>query len=74
MDYFELIKESVDRACSTNIADIVITGDFNIDMSHNNNNKIKEHMLEYNINQLNSRAHAFYWAIFIHHWPDPGTQ
>ena len=40
-DYFELIKESVDRACNTNIANVVITGDFNIDMSQNNNNKIR---------------------------------
>ena len=58
-DYFELIKESVDRACNTNIADVVITGDFNIDMSQNNNNKIKELMLEYNLKQLISEPTHF---------------
>ena len=47
-DYFELIKGSVDTACNTNI---VITSDFNIDMSKDNNNEIKE-MLEYSLNQL----------------------
>ena len=51
-DHFNSIKESKDKACNTNIADIVITGDFNIDMSHKNNNKIKELMLEYNLYQV----------------------
>ena len=27
-DYFELLKESIDRACNTDIIDINITGDF----------------------------------------------
>ena len=58
-DYFELIKESVDRACNTNIADVVITGDFNIDMSQNNNNKIKELMLENILKQLISEPTHF---------------
>ena len=52
-------KVSIDKACNTNIADIVITGDFNIDMSHNNNNKIKELMLEYNLTQLISEPTHF---------------
>ena len=51
-DYFDLIKESVDRAYNTNLADIIITGDFNIDMSQNNNNKMTDLLLEYNLNQL----------------------
>ena len=58
-DHFNLIKESIDKACNTNIADIVITGDFNIDMSHNNNNKVKELMLEYNLIQLISEPTHF---------------
>ena len=51
-DYFDLIKESVDRAYNTNLADIIITGDFNIDMSQNNNNKMTDLLLEYNLKQL----------------------
>ncbi|MCG8113671.1 MAG: reverse transcriptase domain-containing protein [Candidatus Thiodiazotropha taylori] len=58
-DHFTLIKESIDKACNTNIADIVITGDFNIDMSNNNNNKVKELMLEYNLTQLISEPTHF---------------
>ena len=43
-DYFNLIKESVDRACNTNITDIIITGDFNFNMSQGNNNRMIELM------------------------------
>ena len=32
-DYFDLLKESVDRACSTDIPEIIITGDFNCNMA-----------------------------------------
>ena len=32
-DYFELLKESIDRACNTDIIDIIITGDFNCNMA-----------------------------------------
>ena len=28
-DYFELLKESIDRACNTDIINKIITGDFN---------------------------------------------
>ena len=51
-DYFDLIKESVDRAYNINLADIIISGDFNIDTSQNNNNKMIDLLLEYNLKQL----------------------
>ncbi|MCG8077783.1 MAG: reverse transcriptase family protein, partial [Candidatus Thiodiazotropha taylori] len=51
-DYFNLIRESFDRAYYTNIPDIIITGDFNIDMTQNNSNKMTELMFEYNLTQL----------------------
>ncbi|MEW8546213.1 MAG: reverse transcriptase family protein [Candidatus Thiodiazotropha sp.] len=51
-DYYNLILESFDRAYNTNISDIIITGDFNYDMSTNENNKIKDLMLQYQLTQL----------------------
>ena len=51
-DYFNLILESIDRACSTNIHDIIITGDFNFDMLLDRNNKMKDLLLEFNLTQL----------------------
>ncbi|MCG7879157.1 MAG: reverse transcriptase domain-containing protein, partial [Candidatus Thiodiazotropha endolucinida] len=51
-EYFNLIKESIDRAYNTNLSDIIITGDFNIDMTLNNNPKMKDLMLEYNLKQI----------------------
>ena len=48
----DLIKESIDRAYSTIIVDIIITGDFNYNMISNVNNKLKGLTLEYNLNQL----------------------
>lgn len=51
-DYFNLMKESIDRAYNCNILDTIITGDFNIDMSSHSNNKLSELMLEYNLHQL----------------------
>ena len=50
-EYFYLISESVDRAHNTNIPDIIITGDFNINMN-SNNNKIMELIKQYNLKQL----------------------
>ena len=52
LGYMDLIKESTDRAYNTNIVDIIITGDFNYNMISNDNNKLKELTLEYNLNQL----------------------
>ena len=51
-DYFNLILESTDRAHNTNIHDIIITGDFNYNMLSNNNNKIKDLILQFNLTQL----------------------
>lgn len=50
--YFELIKESIDRAYNTSIVDIYILGDFNINMYNDNNNKMKGLIQEYNLKQL----------------------
>ena len=38
--YFDLLKESVDRAYNTNTEDIIITGDFNFNMMSKNMNKL----------------------------------
>ena len=51
-DYFNKINESIDRAYSTNIVDILITGDFNFNMFSNENNKMKELIQQYTLNQL----------------------
>ena len=51
-DYFELLKESIDRACNTDIIDIIITGDFNCIMAQSIPNKMRELMSEYNLSQL----------------------
>ena len=51
VDYFNLIKESIDRACNTKIIDIIITGDFNFDISKPQN-KISELTHEFNLTQL----------------------
>ena len=52
VDYFNLIFESIDRAFNTNITDIIITGDFNYDMSTHVNNKIRDLMLQFHLTQL----------------------
>ncbi|MEW8545561.1 MAG: reverse transcriptase family protein [Candidatus Thiodiazotropha sp.] len=52
VDYFNMILESIDRAFNTNVNDIIITGDFNYDMSSSENNKIKDLMLQYHLTQL----------------------
>ena len=49
---FTFINENVDMACSTDIRDIIVLGDFNINTLNVNNNKIKELMQEYNMKQL----------------------
>ena len=52
INYFDLMKESIDRACNTSISDIIITGDFNFNMAQNALNKMSELILEYNLTQL----------------------
>ena len=49
---FDLMKESIHRACNTSILDIIITGDFNFNMAQNAPNKMSELILEYNLTQL----------------------
>ena len=51
-NYFDLILESIDKAYSTKIADIIITGDFNINMLVNGNNKMTDVTQLYNLKQL----------------------
>ena len=51
-DYFELLKESIDRACNTGIINIIITGDFNCNMTQSIPNKMRDLMSEYNLSQL----------------------
>ena len=50
-DNFNLIKESIDRACNTNTINIIITGDFNVDISKPQN-KISEPNHQFNLPQL----------------------
>ena len=56
--YFNLLKEGIDRACSTNILDIINTGDFNYNMK-NANNKLTEITREFNLTQLISEPTHF---------------
>ena len=48
------MKESIDRACNTNISDIIITGDFSFNMAQNVLNKMSELILEYNLTHSSS--------------------
>ena len=50
LEYFNLLKESIDRACSTNIIDIIITGAFNYNMK-NANNEMTEITQKFNLTQ-----------------------
>ena len=53
LDYWSLIHESIDRAKSTNVQDIVILGDLNIDLLVNNRSKNLENLMQtYNLKQL----------------------
>ena len=52
INYFNLINESADRAYNTNIQDIIILGDFNVNMLNDNNDKIKDLMQEFHMKQL----------------------
>ena len=42
VDLYDLILESVDTACNTQIRDIVLLGDFNCDGSKLQNNKVAQ--------------------------------
>ena len=65
LEYFYLLKESIDKACSTNTVDNIITSDFNCNMK-NANNKMTELILEFNLTQLisESRTHHQYLTSF----------
>ena len=51
-EYFNLIQESFERACNTNIKDIVILGDFNYNMYNLTNNKMLDLIQQYNFTQI----------------------
>lgn len=51
-NYFNLLLESMDRAVNTNIIDIIILGDFNLNILHNANSKVNELMTLYSLSQL----------------------
>ena len=52
VEYYDLVSESVDRACSTQIKDILLLGDFNCDAYKPQNNRILNLMQQYNFDQL----------------------
>ena len=58
-EYFNLVVESIDRAHNTNITDLIILGDFNYNMLTNDNNKIRDTMLHYNLSQVIKDATHF---------------
>ena len=49
---FDLSKESIDRACSTDAVDIINTRDFNFKMTQSTPNKVNELMSEYETSQI----------------------
>ena len=51
-DYFELFKESIDRAYNTDIIHIIIASDFSCNMAQSIPNRMRELMSEYNLSQL----------------------
>ena len=52
INYFDLMKETIDQACNTSISDIIIIGDFVFTMAQDVPNKMSELLLEYNLSQL----------------------
>ena len=52
VEYYDLVSENVDRACNTQIKDIVLLGDFKCDASKPQNNRILNLMQQYNFDQL----------------------
>ena len=51
-EYFNLVVESIDRAHNNNITDLIILVDFNYNMLTDDNNKITDIMLHYNLSQV----------------------
>ena len=58
-EYFNLVVESIDRAHNTNITNLIILGDFNYNMMTNDNNKVRDTMLLYNLSQVIKDATHF---------------
>ena len=58
-EYFNLVVESIGRAHNTNITDLIIVGKFNYNMLTNDNNKIRDTMLHYNLSQVIKDATHF---------------
>ena len=58
-EYFNLVVESIDRAHNTNITDRIILGDFIYNMLTNDNNKIRDLMLQYSFSQIIKDATHF---------------
>ena len=58
-NYWSLIEESFDRAYSTNIDNIIILGDFNINVNLQQDNKLSNLISSYNSHQLISEPTHF---------------
>ena len=58
-EYFNLVVASIGRAQNTNITDLIILGEFNYNMLTNDNNKIRDTMLHYNLSQIIKDATHF---------------
>ena len=57
--YFDLIKESFDRAINAGIADTVILGDFNFNMLNASKNKMLDLIQQYDLKQLIAKPTHF---------------
>ena len=58
-NYWSLIEESFDRAYNTNIDNVIILGDFNINMDQIHDNKLSRLISSYNSHQLISEPTHF---------------
>ena len=54
-----MVSESLDRACSTQVKDIVLLDDFNCDASKPQNNRILDLMQQYNFDQFITESTHF---------------
>ena len=58
-NHWLLLEESIDRAFSQRCENVIITGDFNIDMSNSSSNKMSRLISSYNATQLIS-SHTYF--------------
>ena len=56
INYFDLMKGTIDQACNTSISDIIIIGDFVFAMAQDVPNKMAELLLKYNLTKLISET------------------